>query len=117
MYAMIPIATCSFKCDYSSVVWKVMSSKMKVLNINDDWRNIVDRLSDMPCNSNIRSVVRKMVVATCVYGIWKERNARIFTTDKKSTKVIIKEIEDSVKLLLLSLQVKNSIQLRAVEEE
>lgn len=94
-----------------------MKKRMREQNIDDEWRNIIDKLSKLPCNNNIRSVVRKMVLSTFVYHIWRERNVILFTTEKKGCAVVIKDIEDSVKLQLLSIQVKNSVQVRAMAEQ
>lgn len=88
----------SFNCDYSKEVWMVMT--------------------EMPCTNNIISeVLGKIVLSTCVYFIWRERNARLFTTEKKNTNGMIKDIEDSVKLKLMNIKVKNYVQVRAMAEE
>ncbi|PWA64577.1 reverse transcriptase zinc-binding domain-containing protein [Artemisia annua] len=106
-----------FNCDYSKEVWRVLKRRIKANNGDNEWRNVIDRMSDMPCNINIRSVVRKMVLATCVYHIWRERNARIFTSEKQSHTELVKVIEDNVRLQLLSIQVKKSKEVEAVAVE
>ncbi|GKG22166.1 hypothetical protein Tco_0387469, partial [Tanacetum coccineum] len=48
----------------------------------NDWRGLIDKAAECPCNNAIRSVLRRIILATTVYYIWKERNSRIVTNDK-----------------------------------
>ncbi|GJT04720.1 RNA-directed DNA polymerase, eukaryota, reverse transcriptase zinc-binding domain protein [Tanacetum coccineum] len=54
--------------------WKRM---MNVWNLND-LENCLIELSKMPCKNSIWSIVRRLSIASTVYHIWLERNARIF---------------------------------------
>ncbi|PWA42580.1 hypothetical protein CTI12_AA543360 [Artemisia annua] len=36
-----------FKCEFTSEIWKVMKRRMRVQNIDDDWRNVIDKLSEL----------------------------------------------------------------------
>ncbi|GJX08024.1 hypothetical protein Tco_0195956, partial [Tanacetum coccineum] len=78
--------------------------KQEYVNLDNELRNIVEKLDNMPCTNNIRSVVRKFVLSTCVYFIWRERNARLFTNEKKNVKGLIKEIEENMKIQLMNIK-------------
>ncbi|GJS82396.1 RNA-directed DNA polymerase, eukaryota, reverse transcriptase zinc-binding domain protein [Tanacetum coccineum] len=71
-----------FKCDFSKSIWDKLKNKMNMNNIPNDWRGLIDKAAECPCNNAIRSVLRRIILATTVYYIWKERNSRIFTNDK-----------------------------------
>ncbi|GKE53559.1 hypothetical protein Tco_1488715 [Tanacetum coccineum] len=77
---------------------------MKTMNIDNEWRNTIGKLAEKPCSNNIRIVVRKFVLSTCVYFIWRERNARIFTSEKKDANRLSKEIEESVRVQLMNIK-------------
>ncbi|GJS78395.1 hypothetical protein Tco_0728276 [Tanacetum coccineum] len=70
---------------------------------------ILLKLAQMPCSNNIRSVVRKFVLSTCVYFIWRERNVRIFTSEKKDANRLSKEIEESVRVQLMNIKFSGTI--------
>ena len=52
--------------------------------------------------------LRKKKLGAVVYHIWKERNWRIFTDDKKDEDCLFKVVINGIKLQLMSLQVRKS---------
>ncbi|GKF21335.1 hypothetical protein Tco_0069973, partial [Tanacetum coccineum] len=81
-----------FKCDYSNKIWGKLNEKMNVDSIPKDWRSIIEKVAACPCNNAIRSVLRRIVLATTIYYIWRERNSRIFADVKMSTVDVLKKI-------------------------
>nr|GEV30854.1 hypothetical protein [Tanacetum cinerariifolium] len=92
-------------------------SKMNWSNIPNDWKDIIGKLADLSCNNNIRSALRRILLATAVYQIWKERNARIFTNKKANADNVLQKIIECIILQLQSLKVRKSTQICKVEKE
>ncbi|GKB24652.1 RNA-directed DNA polymerase, eukaryota, reverse transcriptase zinc-binding domain protein [Tanacetum coccineum] len=69
---------------------------------------IVLTISALPCNKNILNITRRIMFAACMYYIWKERNKRIFSNEKRSWKELVNKITKIVRLKLSSLRVKHS---------
>ena len=79
--------------------------------IRKTWENITEQYANDPCDNTINSVLSRMVLATTVYYIWKERNTRMFTGEKLEPYVLKNAIMEKVKLQLLCLKVKKSTQV------
>ncbi|GKF65415.1 hypothetical protein Tco_0191932 [Tanacetum coccineum] len=69
---------------------------------------IIDTLIPMSKRRSAQSVVAKIVVATCCYYIWQERNFRLFKNLKRSPQQVIDCIKVTVRLKLLSCYFKKS---------
>ncbi|GKF36805.1 reverse transcriptase zinc-binding domain-containing protein [Tanacetum coccineum] len=85
-----------FKCDFSKSIWDKLKNKMNMNNILNDWRRLIDKAAECPCNNAIRSVLRRIILATTVYYIWKERNLRIFTNDKIQAMMVFEKITECI---------------------
>ena len=64
--------------------------------------------------NSINSVLKRMVLATTVYYIWKERNSRLFTGEMQNKEVVLKIIEEIIRLQLLGLKVKKTTNVEKV---
>ncbi|GJT24819.1 hypothetical protein Tco_0894756 [Tanacetum coccineum] len=69
-----------------------------------------------PANNSIRSVLNRVIVATTVYYLWQIRNKRVFTKKKRDEQIMTNTITDNIRMQLLSFKVKNSAQIKNVEE-
>ncbi|GJU98053.1 RNA-directed DNA polymerase, eukaryota, reverse transcriptase zinc-binding domain protein [Tanacetum coccineum] len=74
--------------------------KMYMGRISDDWGDIVNRMSCLPYTNAIRSVLRRLILATIVYYIWKERNSRLFSNNRMKEDVLLQNIKENIKLQL-----------------
>ena len=81
----------------------------------DEWEEIVRSFTDMPCSNAIRSTLRRLALATAVYYIWKERNARIFTDVKIDAVLVLQNIIGNIKMQFLVLTVTKQIESVEVE--
>ncbi|GKC15340.1 RNA-directed DNA polymerase, eukaryota, reverse transcriptase zinc-binding domain protein [Tanacetum coccineum] len=97
-----------FECEYSDMIWKALSGKMKVDNIPSNWSAIIDHYANSPCNNSIWSVVRRIALATVVYFVWKERNNRLFTRDSNKAEVVLKMIIESIRTQMMGLKVRRT---------
>ena len=61
-------------------------------------------------------MLNRLIIATTVYYIWKERNERLFSQNAKDTEVVLQIIQEQIRLQLLSLKVKKSIQTTKVAD-
>ncbi|GKE13136.1 hypothetical protein Tco_1416687 [Tanacetum coccineum] len=64
----------------------------------------------------ILNILRRLVCGAAVYYIWQERNARIFGNGKKDEKMLCKVIKETIRMRLLSLQVKESKAVKIMVE-
>ncbi|GKC86929.1 RNA-directed DNA polymerase, eukaryota, reverse transcriptase zinc-binding domain protein, partial [Tanacetum coccineum] len=106
-----------FKCEFFKTIWDGVKDKMYLGRISNDWGDIVKRITDLPCNNSIRSVLRRFVLATSVYYIWKERNSRLFSSDIKKVDILLHNIKENIRLQLQGLKVKESKQVKIVTAE
>ncbi|GJS80119.1 RNA-directed DNA polymerase, eukaryota, reverse transcriptase zinc-binding domain protein [Tanacetum coccineum] len=97
-----------FECEYSKAVWKETQKKMNIKNLLDNWEDIIQVMSRMKNNNSIWSVARRISLGPVVYFIWNKRNARLFRGDKRNTEDLGKVISETVKLRLMSINVKDS---------
>ncbi|PWA81221.1 ATP-dependent metalloprotease FtsH [Artemisia annua] len=81
---------------------------------SDRWKDIMEDLITPPCNNNIMSIVKKLVLAACVYYIWNERNRRLFRDEKKSYKEVLKEIINNIRFKMACFSVKGSSMVNGV---
>ncbi|GKC76071.1 hypothetical protein Tco_1126845 [Tanacetum coccineum] len=88
---------------------------MNIKNLPDNWEDIIQVMSRIKNNNSIWSVVRRISLGAAIYFIWKERNARLFRGDKRKTKDLGKVISETVKLRLMSINVKDSVVVFQVE--
>ncbi|GKB04236.1 hypothetical protein Tco_0832379 [Tanacetum coccineum] len=92
-----------FKCEFSKTIWDGVKDEMYLGRISNDWGDIVKRIADLPCNNSIRSMLRRFVLATSVYYIWKERNSRLFSSDIKKVDILLHDIKENIILQLLNM--------------
>nr|GEZ23293.1 RNA-directed DNA polymerase, eukaryota, reverse transcriptase zinc-binding domain protein [Tanacetum cinerariifolium]GEZ74750.1 RNA-directed DNA polymerase, eukaryota, reverse transcriptase zinc-binding domain protein [Tanacetum cinerariifolium] len=65
----------------------------------------------------LRSIVRRIAFAACIYSIWQERNGRIFRDERKNYDEVFKSIVNKVRHRLLGLTVKDSLAVRDTESK
>ncbi|GJW58998.1 RNA-directed DNA polymerase, eukaryota, reverse transcriptase zinc-binding domain protein [Tanacetum coccineum] len=96
------------------MVWKGLENKMNGVVLPNDWEDIVTTISNNPNIKSIWSILSRIILATSVYYIWKEGNSRIFTKVKLSSETVLQNITENVRLQLMGLTMKNTIQVQKV---
>nr|GEU96335.1 hypothetical protein [Tanacetum cinerariifolium] len=97
------------------VIWhkherlKVMANLKSVSNV---WGEVISSISNRPANNSISSVIQRLVFEAIVYYIWQERNARLFRNSIRIEEVLFNNIVKTVRFKLLSLQIRNSVNVR-----
>ncbi|GJV61379.1 hypothetical protein Tco_1467479 [Tanacetum coccineum] len=86
-------------CNYSINIWTVLKRKVRSSTLPNDWKGIIDALVKLDNNNAIRSILRN------------ERNKRLFDKESRNVKTITRLIIKYVKLKLISLKVKQSVQI------
>ncbi|GJT39229.1 RNA-directed DNA polymerase, eukaryota, reverse transcriptase zinc-binding domain protein [Tanacetum coccineum] len=97
-----------FECDFSRIIWEDLKVKMEEKSLSNNWDALINQYAGSVCNNSIRSILKRIVFATAVYNIWKERNNRLFAGKVKDDKIVLKIISENVKLQLLGLKVKKT---------
>ncbi|XP_071714532.1 uncharacterized protein [Rutidosis leptorrhynchoides] len=98
-----------FLCDYSVIVWDSLRSKLVFRGLPYILPGIMNAMAQYPYSNNIWCIINRIVIAACVYFIWIERNNRLFSQKKKVASVLCKDIQDYIKLKLISFRVKDSV--------
>ncbi|GJV30013.1 hypothetical protein Tco_1386461 [Tanacetum coccineum] len=93
--------------DWYNVVW-FTNLLADLPNVIGSIVAIVGALIPIAKRRSIRSVIAKLVVAACAYHIWQERNARLFSNQKRSHIQVVECIKSSIRLKLLSCTFKKS---------
>ncbi|GJT19451.1 hypothetical protein Tco_0878157 [Tanacetum coccineum] len=98
--------------DWRSTSDKEIWSKMKtIVDINympDKWEDIANFMSMKKHNKSIKSVLVRVILASCVCFIWIERNKRHFTSEKQSCKDLNDNVVYYIRLKLASLTMKRT---------
>ncbi|GJV03161.1 RNA-directed DNA polymerase, eukaryota, reverse transcriptase zinc-binding domain protein, partial [Tanacetum coccineum] len=97
-----------FECKYSKKVWEVMKKYMEQEDLNEKWNEILTTLMNLPCNRNIMSVIRRLVLAASVYFILQERNRRLFGELSRNWTDLVKVIMNTIRLRMAILKVKST---------
>ncbi|KAJ9539059.1 hypothetical protein OSB04_031792 [Centaurea solstitialis] len=82
-----------FECQCCESVWNQVRLQV-------DWRTAPSRWDDMleliSASTAVLSLKHKLALAATVYFIWRERNRRIFTDERRTAQHLIKEIMEVV---------------------
>ncbi|GJV95336.1 RNA-directed DNA polymerase, eukaryota, reverse transcriptase zinc-binding domain protein [Tanacetum coccineum] len=92
------------RTDMPSVMWvKIMAKLDDVSNI---WAEVIFGVCIKKPSNSIWSVIQRLVLGAFVYFIWQERNVRLFDSKYISVDVVLNIIVNTVRLKLLSLNLK-----------
>ncbi|GJX96732.1 reverse transcriptase zinc-binding domain-containing protein [Tanacetum coccineum] len=106
-----------FKCPYSKGIWRNVTTKMGKRNWDNVWEKVACTIAKGGCKSNIKSVLDRMAFATTIYFVWNERNKRIFTQEQRNCQDLLNGIVESIKMQLMSLKVKKSLDVEEISKE
>ena len=104
-----------FECEFSSSIWDEMRKRMEDSNMPTIWDEVIDHYISRPCNNSISSVLNRIILATSVYYLWRERNSRLFAGEIQNEETVEKIIVESIRLQLLGLKVKKSVKVNKEE--
>nr|GEX41402.1 reverse transcriptase domain, reverse transcriptase zinc-binding domain protein [Tanacetum cinerariifolium] len=106
-------------------MWESNDGKYYIYSTNREWKDwrmkdnkdaTMAAMTQLRHNRSIKSVLRRIILAACVYFIWNERNKRLFTSDKKDSKELTAKIVNYVRLKLTSLTVKRTSQTEEISK-
>ncbi|PWA52362.1 Phytosulfokine [Artemisia annua] len=84
--------------------------------VSCNWNETINSIADKPCNNSIWSIVRRLCLAAAVYGVWNERNYRIFRDERCNCETVLGRICEQVRWRLISLKAKPTSAISQVEE-
>ncbi|XP_058183541.1 uncharacterized protein LOC131301336 [Rhododendron vialii] len=106
-----------FDCSYSTRVWQYLVSKNRVAGIPNNMGDVLDWLQGNVSWDTFRFVSLKSTLAATVYGLWQERNSRIFCAKMKDHTQVATDIANGIRAFLSSRRnVKQSLQNRSICE-
>ncbi|GJY23445.1 hypothetical protein Tco_0397103 [Tanacetum coccineum] len=88
--------------------------KSSIENFPDKWEDVMAAMIQLKHNRSIKSILRRITVAACVYFIWNERNKRLFTNEKKDSNELITDLVNYIRLKLACLTIKRTNQTEEV---
>ncbi|GJS25684.1 RNA-directed DNA polymerase, eukaryota, reverse transcriptase zinc-binding domain protein [Tanacetum coccineum] len=94
-----------------------VTTKMGKRNWDNVWEKVACTISKGGCKSNIKCVLDRMEFATTIYFVWNERNKRIFTQEQRNCQDLLNGIVESIKMQLMSLKVKKSLDVEEISKE
>nr|GEW88281.1 hypothetical protein [Tanacetum cinerariifolium] len=106
-----------FECKFTKEIWCKMRTIAEINFMPNKWEDIMNLMSVKKHNMSIKSVLGRLILATCVYFIWTERNKRHFTTQKQSCKDMIENVVYHIRMKLASLTVKRTEQVEEVSRK
>ncbi|GJU67029.1 RNA-directed DNA polymerase, eukaryota, reverse transcriptase zinc-binding domain protein [Tanacetum coccineum] len=106
-----------FLCPFSKDLWAKVRRIADIRCNSFNLMSIMQFLTDDGNGNNIRSIVRRIAFAACIYNIWQEKNGRIFREVGRNYDEVFKNIMDKVKHSLLGLTVKDSPVVRDIESK
>ncbi|GJW46878.1 RNA-directed DNA polymerase, eukaryota, reverse transcriptase zinc-binding domain protein [Tanacetum coccineum] len=95
-----------FKCGYSTQVWDHMKDLAALSNVVGGYKDVVDFLTSYANRRSCKSVIAKLVFSASVYYIWQERNARLFSNQKRSSIQLTEIITSVIRLKLITCSFK-----------
>lgn len=72
------------------------------------WCDLVDHVSQNWKGKSLVHIINKLTLGSLVYFIWQERNLRIFQNQHRSSRQVIKCIQDTVRMKIMGLKIRNS---------
>ncbi|GJY71854.1 hypothetical protein Tco_0475557 [Tanacetum coccineum] len=97
-----------FECLYSMQVWDNLKGLAGLSHVAGRYMDIVEYLIPFAKRHSCKSVIAKLVLSASAYYLWQERNARLFSNQKRAVAEIMDVIKTSVRLKLLSCSFKKS---------
>ncbi|GJX41980.1 hypothetical protein Tco_0256970 [Tanacetum coccineum] len=94
-----------------------VKAMIKLDQVNNEWNDIIEHLQSSNKHNNIRSILKKIGVAACIYMIWNERNPRTFRKGSRDEETLIKIVKDEIRWKLASLNVKRTAAVKKVFDE
>lgn len=85
-------------------IYVVLIGKCNVDWPHNHWPNIISDLAASLSSKSLAVLIKKLVLASAVYCIWRERNSRVFRKEKLPEEVIIEKITNLVRFRLLSMK-------------
>ena len=99
------------------MIWKDIKKLTDHVNVPDKWEDIVSYMTSLKFNKSIKSVLRRITLAACVYHIWNERNKRQFSNEKRGYTEVLEAVVSYIRLKLTSLKVKKTGQVVEIERK
>ncbi|GJY44993.1 hypothetical protein Tco_0433206 [Tanacetum coccineum] len=97
-----------FSCVYSMYIWDRVNIMAKLDDVSNIWAEVISGICIKKPSNSIWSVIQRLVLGASVYFIWQERNVRLFDSKNRSVDVVLNIIVNTVRLKLLSLNLKGS---------
>ncbi|XP_022553626.1 uncharacterized protein LOC111203823 [Brassica napus] len=93
-----------FECEYSSTLWQAFASQIWT-NPPNDLHSAASWILQLSRQSNANAIrLIKLIFQASIYLLWKERNARIFTTVSTPPRIIHHALDRLLRDRLISIK-------------
>lgn len=103
-----------FMCDFSRKCMTILCSEVKFYWPYTDWKRGIRWAARKWRGKHLVNCSYRILLATLIYMIWRERNSRIFEQKKQTPEVVARRVLNLVKDKLISMNLEDSLQSRAV---
>ena len=97
-----------FECSYSSIVWYNIILACGIVWQPKPWHDLIDWASINWRRKSMQNLIHKIALATSVYYIWIERNARIFRNHYRDPNTLSQLICQTIRNRVSTLKFKPS---------
>ena len=104
-----------FSCEYSAHIWTVCKLKLGLPPIVHSLLEEANSFKTMYSQKKKSSALGKLVLASVVYHLWKERNDRVFAGTEHTKVELIKKIIDDVRILMKTCKWKKEGNTKEME--
>lgn len=106
-----------FTCEFTQEIWSKLKEMARLDHAPDIWTDLIVFMQDRPINKSIWSIIQRLVLGSCVYYVWQERNMRIFQQKARTVEQLSELIKKTVRMKLLGLNIRWSRQSAAAASE
>lgn len=97
-----------FACPFASSIWQSLFSKCNLLWTYSCWNEMLLDVANSYKGTSLLCKIVKLMLATSVYLIWRERNSRLFTGKCKDLTVVCMDIILNVRFRINSLSFEST---------
>lgn len=101
-----------FECRFTTQIWKYLKDYAKLDRVPCYWEDFIDFMKSRSNKNAIWSIIRRLLLGAVVFYTWGERNRRLHKNISWSPKLISQDIMEEIRLKLLSLNARNSVQVK-----
>jgi hypothetical protein len=95
-----------FECAFSMRIWILIGNKLNRSDMPLIWADILAWISSIAASKSVSNMVCKLIIASSIYHIWRERNNRYHGRNARPHDVVFSTIVEDVRYRLMGMRFK-----------